>query len=112
LLAAALDVCAVSFGVIPTVRAVPCLGAEAGILSGRGAGVAAPTVENRRWFALGVSGRLEWMLDGSFFLEAQGRFEAPLARDTFVLEAPQRVVVHAVPAFVGSAEVGVGVRWP
>jgi hypothetical protein len=38
--------------------------------------------------------------------------EAPLARDTFVLVVPERVVVYGVPAILGSFELGAGVRWP
>lgn len=111
-LAAELDACPLLVRLVPSLRAVPCVVAEAGVLTGEGAGVSAPTVENRRWFALGASARLEWILDGSIFLEARGGFEAPLARDTFVLQAPARVVVHAVPAFVGDVGIGVGFRWP
>jgi len=84
---------------------------EVGVLVGSGAGVLTPEVERRRWVALGGSGRLNWSI-GSFFVEALGRVEAPLARDTFVLTVPERVVVHAVPAVLGSFGLGAGVRWP
>jgi hypothetical protein len=91
---------------------MPCVFFELGTLAGSGAGVTLPAVESRRWIALGGSTKVSWIFVGSFFLEAHGRLEAPLARDTFVLATPERVVVHAVPAVVGSLELGAGVRWP
>jgi hypothetical protein len=112
LLAAALDACPLEVRFAPALRATPCAFVELGVLTGSGAGVDLPDVKSRRWVALGGSARLTWILLGSLFLEAHGRLEAPLARDTFVLAAPERVVVHTVPAVLGSAELGVGVRWP
>ncbi len=111
-LAAALDACPLEVRFVPALRATPCAFMELGVLTGSGAGVDLPAVENRRWFALGGSARVTWGFVGSLFIEAHGRLEAPLARYTFVLAAPERVVVHAVPAILGSAELGVGVRWP
>ncbi|HEX3775214.1 MAG TPA: hypothetical protein VHV51_12165 [Polyangiaceae bacterium] len=111
-LAAALDGCPFEFRLLDALRATPCAFAEFGVLAGTGAGVTTPEVESRRWLALGGSARFTWLLFGSFFVEAQGRLEAPLARDTFVLVVPERVVVHAVPAVLGGFALGAGVRWP
>jgi hypothetical protein len=111
-LAAALDGCPFDFRFLPALHLMPCAFVEAGVLAGSGSGVAMPEVDSRRWIALGGAARLEWLLHGLFFVEAQGRVEAPLARDTFVLAVPERVVVHAVPAILGSFGLGVGVRWP
>jgi hypothetical protein len=110
-LAAALDGCPFDFRLLRVLHATPCALMEVGALQGSGAGVVTPEVESRRWVALGGSGRLNWSI-GSFFVEAQGRLEAPLARDTFVLTVPGRVVVHAVPAILGGFGLGAGVRWP
>jgi hypothetical protein len=110
--AAALDGCPLEVRFVEAVRVAPCAFAELGVLAGTGAGVAMPHVESRRWIAVGGSAKLTWLVLGSFLLEAQGRLAAPLARDTFVLAAPERVVVHAVPAVLGSVELGAGVRWP
>jgi hypothetical protein len=110
-LAAALDGCPFDFRLLPILHVTPCGFMEVGVLVGSGAGVLTPEVESRRWVALGGSGRLNWSI-GSFFVEALGRVEAPLARDTFVLTVPERVVVHAVPAVLGSFGLGAGVRWP
>jgi hypothetical protein len=110
-LAAALDGCPLEVRFVQAVRATPCTFVELGVLTATGAGVDLPAVENRRWVALGGAARLTWLFLGSFFVEAHGRLEAPLWRDTFVLAAPERVVVHAVPAVLGSANIGVGARW-
>jgi len=110
--AAALDGCPFEVRFTRALRATPCAFFEVGTLAGSGGGVALPAVESRRWIALGGSTKVSWVFVGSFFLEAHGRLEAPLVRDTFVLAAPERVVVHAVPAVVGSVELGAGVRWP
>jgi len=109
--AVALDGCPFEVRFSRALRATPCAFFELGTLAGSGAGVTQPAVESRRWIALGGSTKVSWGFVGSFFLEAHGRLEAPLARDTFVLATPDRVVVHAVPALVGSFELGVGVRW-
>jgi len=111
-MAAALDGCPFELRLARGWRATPCAFAEAGILAGSGAGVATPEAESRRWFALGGAARLSWNFFGAFFAEAHGRIEAPLARDTFVFVLPERVVVHAVPAVLGSFELGLGVHWP
>jgi len=111
-LAASLDACPLRLRLVESLHAMPCVFVEGGILSGRGADVTAPAVESRRWVALGMTARLQWQIAASFFLEAQGRLEAPLARDTFVFEAPERVVVHVVPPVLGGADIGIGVRWP
>jgi hypothetical protein len=111
-LAAALDGCPFDFRLLQVLRVTPCAFMEVGVLEGSGAGVAVPEVESRRWLALGGSGRLSWSIFRSFFVEAQGRLEAPLARDTFVLTVPERVVIHTVPAVLGSFELGAGIRWP
>ena len=110
-LAAALEGCPFDFRLLPGLHATPCAFIEAGVLEGSGAGVATPEADSRRWLALGGSGRLNWLL-GQFFVEAQGRLAAPLARDTFVLAVPERVVIHAVPAIIGGFGLGAGVRWP
>jgi hypothetical protein len=110
-LAAALDGCPFDLRLLPALHATPCAFMEIGVLRGSGAGVVTPEVESRRWLALGGSGRLSWLL-GHFFVEAQGRLEAPLARDTFVLAVPGRVVVHSVPAIIGGFGLGAGIRWP
>ncbi|HEX3852021.1 MAG TPA: hypothetical protein VHW01_13710 [Polyangiaceae bacterium] len=110
-LAAALDGCPFELRLLRGLQATPCVFMEVGVLQGSGTGVVTPEVESRRWVALGGSGRLNWQL-GPFFIEAQGRLEAPLARDTFVLTVPGRVVVDAVPAILGSFGLGAGVRWP
>jgi hypothetical protein len=110
--AAALDGCPFEVRFARALRATPCVFFELGTLAGSGTGVSLPAAESRRWIALGGSTKVNWLVHGSFFLEAHGRLEAPLARDTFVLAAPERVVVHAVPAVVGSLELGAGVRWP
>ncbi len=111
-LAAGLDACPFDFRFLPTLRATPCAFMEVGVLAGSGAGVALPQAETRRWLALGGSARLNWALFGAFFVEAQGRLEAPLARDTFLLAVPERVIVHTIPAVLGSFALGAGVRWP
>ena len=111
-LAAVLDGCPLDFRLLPVLHLTPCAFMEVGVLAGSGAGVAMPEVESRRWLALGGSGRLRWSFFRSFFVEAQGRLEAPLARDTFVLAVPERVVVHTVPSVLGSFGLGAGVRWP
>ncbi|HWZ87276.1 MAG TPA: hypothetical protein VNW92_00455 [Polyangiaceae bacterium] len=111
-LAAALDGCPFDFRLLQVLHVTPCAFMEVGVLEGSGAGVAVPETESRRWLALGGSGRLSWSIFRSFFVEAQGRLEAPLARDTFVLTVPERVVIHTVPAVLGSFGLGVGLRWP
>jgi hypothetical protein len=110
-LAAALDGCPFDFRLLRVLHATPCAFMEVGVLQGSGARVSMPEDESRRWVALGGSGRLNLFI-GSFFIEAQGRLDAPLARDTFVLTVPERVVVHTVPAVLGSFGLGVGMRWP
>ncbi len=110
-LAAALDGCPVELRLAATLGVTPCAFVEVGVLEGSGAGVTIPEVDSRRWVALGGSARLKWAFLESFFLEAQGRLEAPVARDTFVLVVPERVVVYAVPAVLGGFELGAGVRW-
>jgi hypothetical protein len=110
-LAAALDGCPFDLRLFRGLHATPCAFMEVGVLEGSGSGVLTPEVESRRWLALGGSGRLNWLF-GRFFVEAQGRLEAPLSRDTFVLTVPGRVVVHAIPAILGSFGLGAGVRWP
>jgi hypothetical protein len=111
-MAATVDGCPFELRLAQGWRATPCAFVQAGVLAGSGDGVATPQAESRRWIALGGSARLNWNFSGAFFAEAHGRVEAPLARDTFVFVLPQRVVVHAVPAVLGSFELGVGVRWP
>ena len=111
-MAVALDGCPFELRLARGWRATPCAFVQLGVLAGSGRGVATPEAESRRWIALGGSGRLDWNFLGAFFAEAHGRLEAPLARDTFVFALPERVVVHAVPAVLGSFELGVGVRWP
>jgi len=111
-IAGALDACPLEIRLVSALRVTPCAFVELGVLTGSGAGVELPAVEKRRWVALGGSARLAWLLLGSLFVEARGRLEAPLSRDTFVLAAPERVVVHTVPFLLGSAELGLGVRWP
>jgi hypothetical protein len=111
-LAAAFDGCPFEFRLANALGLTPCAFVELGVLAGSGAGVTMPAVDSRRWIALGGAARLNWLFLGSFFVEAQGRLEAPLARDTFVLAVPERVVVYAVPAALGSFELGAGVRWP
>ncbi|HXK20303.1 MAG TPA: hypothetical protein VNG33_20980, partial [Polyangiaceae bacterium] len=111
-MAAALDACPFELHLAKGWRATPCAFVELGVLAGSGGGVATPEAESRRWIALGGSARLNWDFLGAFFAEAHGRLEAPLARDTFVFALPERVVVHAVPAVLGSFELGVGVHWP
>ncbi|HTA93209.1 MAG TPA: hypothetical protein VK745_26705 [Polyangiaceae bacterium] len=110
-LAAAFDGCPFELRLANTLRVTPCAFLEVGVLAGSGAGVTTPEVDNRRWVALGGSARLKWLLSESFFVEAQGRLEAPVARDTFVLAVPERVVVYAVPAVLGSLKLGAGIRW-
>ena len=111
-MAAALDGCPLQLRLAKGWRATPCAFVRLGVLAGSGRGVATPEAESRRWIALGGSARLDWNFLGAFFAEAHGRLEAPLARDTFVFVLPERVVVHAVPAVLGSFELGVGVQWP
>jgi len=111
-MAATLDGCPLELRWAKGWRATPCAFVQLGVLAGSGRGVATPEAESRRWIALGGSARLNWNFLGAFFAEAQGRLEAPLARDTFVFALPERVVVHAIPAVLGSFELGAGVRWP
>jgi hypothetical protein len=111
-LAAAFDGCPFELRLANALRVTPCAFVEVGVLEGSGAGVTTPEVDDRRWVALGGAARLKWLLSESFFVEAQGRLEAPVARDTFVLAVPERVLVYAVPAALGSFELGVGLRWP
>ncbi len=107
-----LDGCPFDLRLASALHLVPCALVEVGVLAGSGADVPTPVAESRRWVAVGGSARLKWSPIGSFFFEAYGRLEAPLSRDTFVFALPERVVVHAVPAFVGSFGLGAGVRWP
>ena len=111
-MAAGLDGCPFELRFAKGWRATPCALLQAGVLAGSGAGVATPEAESRRWIALGGAARLSWSFFGAFFAEAHGRMVAPLARDTFVFVLPERVVVHAIPAVLGSFELGVGVHWP
>jgi hypothetical protein len=111
-MAAALDGCPFELRLAKGWRATPCAFVQVGVLAGSGGGVATPEAESRRWIALGGSAKLDWNFLGAFFAEAQGRLEAPLARDTFVFALPERVVVHAIPAVLGSFDLGAGVRWP
>jgi len=111
-MAATLDGCPFVLRLTHSWRATPCAFAQLGVLAGSGHGVATPEAESRRWIALGGAARLNWNFLGAFFAEAQGRLEAPLARDTFVFVLPERVVVHAIPAVLGSFELGLGVHWP
>ena len=111
-MAATLDGCPFELHWAKGWRATPCAFVQLGVLAGTGHGVATPEAESRRWIALGGGARLNWNFLGAFFAEAHGRLEAPLARDTFVFVLPERVVVHAIPAVLGSFELGVGVHWP
>jgi len=111
-IAATLDGCPFELRLAKGWRATPCAFAQLGVLTGSGRGAAAPAAESRRWIALGAGARLSWNFFGAFFAEAHGQLEAPLARDTFVFVLPERVVVHAVPAVLGSFELGLGVQWP
>jgi hypothetical protein len=109
---AGVDVCPLDFGLADEIRASACAFAEGGVLRGEGAGVPEPRAESRRWVAAGGLARLQWMLAKPLFLEVDGALRVPLARDAFVFQLPERVVVHAVPAVLGAGAIGFGLRLP
>lgn len=71
----------------------------------------------RPWAALGLLGRVHWVLQDRVELEVQGGLNVPTIRDTFYFEGQtksvsDRITVHATPGVGGIVGAGVGLRFP
>lgn len=108
-----LEACPVSFALGPRLRVAPCVFGDLGLLrsQGRIGGQSGVTTQTRPWIALGILGRLRWSLSDAFFVDISGGLRAPLVRDTLIFDAPQRVVLYAVPVVGAEASLGLGYRF-
>jgi hypothetical protein len=101
-----LEACVVGWRGGPSLRAQPCIMAEAGALAASAAGVRAPASTIRPWIALGALGRFQWFVVPDLFLEVQTGLRFPLIRDRFYEESG--LTVHDVPPVGGFAAFGMG----
>jgi hypothetical protein len=83
----------------------PCLGLEAGVLSGRGAGIGRSGGAKRAWAAPRVIMRGRWMSASRFGIGIEIGGETPLVRDKFVFDPPNTLVYQppALLVFAGLA---------
>lgn len=96
----------------------PCVGFEAGRLTGKGRAAKNSAEEGATWFAMTGSARLDWTLFDRFEIDLTAGGFLSLARDDFFFEpAPgssgtEGVVVHEIPTAGFRASIGLGVVFP
>jgi hypothetical protein len=84
-----------------------CAAFDVGALRGRGEDVPLPEAPVRPWFGLAPTVRFQWLMQSSWFLDAEGSLIVPLRRDTFVFEGPT-TKFHDVPGVGAGAGIGIG----
>jgi hypothetical protein len=96
----------------------PCLGFEAGQLTGKGRAAKNSAEESATWLAMTGSARLDWTVFDVLQIDLTGGGFLSLTRDDFFFEpAPgsagtEGVVVHEIPAGGLRASIGVGALFP
>ena len=105
-----LEGCPLQVALAAPLRFEPCVAAELGALSARGAsdGIV-PVSVDRWWFAAGATLSLHLSL-GSWFARLAGTAMVPVTRDEFVLRDPNRTIHQASPVVVGGT-LGLGFQF-
>jgi hypothetical protein len=99
-----------------TFAARPCLGFEAGQLTGKGRAAANSAEESATWLAVTANAKLDWVVFERLQLDLIAGGFLPLSRDEFFFEpapgAAEGVVVHEVPPVGLRAWIGLSTVFP
>jgi hypothetical protein len=105
-----LEGCPLQLSLAPPLRFEPCVAAELGALSARGASDdVVPVSVDRWWLAAGATLSLHLSL-GSWFARLGGSAMLPLTRDEFVFHDPDRTIHRASPVVAGGS-LGLGFQF-
>lgn len=90
-----------------SMRAMPCLAVELGLLTGRGTDIDEPRTEQRFWAAIQLPARLEADLGSVLLLQLEASLVVPLTRYQFVFLEPE-TSIYDVPALGFAAALRLG----